>query len=374
MRKLAAKRLTASDLTLFEWHFRHRPAGNQKAINLNADTFIDRLYPSLPEIAQEQGGKLPLDLYIYGPGLFGLDNRQRKIMKLGSYKNWRLDGEVITEKLDEPSRYSVLAPGDIAIFEFFGIPVPSAAKMVLLARASETDLGLIGFFESILGAKSMIQLSDRDLDHAFQSVATLPDGHPIRELEIAAAIEDAALGGFQGIERLRRRSSEQFVSQEEILRARRYMEEIGRQGEELLSQYFDELLATGQLGSYEWISANNAISPYDFQITDKTGEAISIDVKTTSGEFERPLHISLSELRQMRDGHSTYDLYRVYDINPEGARLRIARNLRDFATTVLSSLEHLPQGVRADSVSVLPSVLPFGEENALRWADSPTAQ
>jgi hypothetical protein len=373
MRKLAAKRLTASDLTLFEWHFRNRPAGNQKAINLNAEIFIDRLYPALPEIAQERGGKLPLDLSIYGPGLFGLDNRQRKIMKLGSYKNWRLDGEFVTEKPDEPSRYSVLAPGDIAVFEFFGVTVPSAAKMVLLARGAKTDVGLIGFFESILGARSMVQLNDRHLDHAVQSVSSLPDGHPIRELEIAA-VEDAALGGFQGAERLGRRPSEQHISQEELLRARRNMEDIGRLGEELLSQHFDELVASGQLGSYEWISAINAVAPYDFRATESSGEISCSDVKTTSGEFERPLHISLSELRQMRDGGFRYDIHRIYDFSPNGARLRIARDLRDFASTALSSLENLPRGIQVDSVSVLPSLLPFGEETTLRWRNSPAGQ
>lgn len=33
--KIAVKKLTASDLTFFEWHFKNRNAGNQKAINLN---------------------------------------------------------------------------------------------------------------------------------------------------------------------------------------------------------------------------------------------------------------------------------------------------------------------------------------------------
>ena len=40
LKKLALKRLTASDLTFFEWHYRSRNAGNQKAINLNTDVFI----------------------------------------------------------------------------------------------------------------------------------------------------------------------------------------------------------------------------------------------------------------------------------------------------------------------------------------------
>jgi len=38
--RLALKRLTDSDLTIFETLFRKLAAGNQKAINLNADVFI----------------------------------------------------------------------------------------------------------------------------------------------------------------------------------------------------------------------------------------------------------------------------------------------------------------------------------------------
>ena len=55
-RRIALKRLTASDLTLFEWQFRNRNAGNQKSINLNADVFIVQLFPSMPEAALDAGG------------------------------------------------------------------------------------------------------------------------------------------------------------------------------------------------------------------------------------------------------------------------------------------------------------------------------
>ena len=58
MSKLALKKLTASDLTLFEWHFRNRNAGNQKAINLNADVFVQQLFPALPEV----GGSVSLEM------------------------------------------------------------------------------------------------------------------------------------------------------------------------------------------------------------------------------------------------------------------------------------------------------------------------
>jgi hypothetical protein len=64
-RRIAIKRLTASDLTLFEWHFRNENAGNQKSINLNADIFIDQMFPSLPEVAQLKNWRIPVDCIIF---------------------------------------------------------------------------------------------------------------------------------------------------------------------------------------------------------------------------------------------------------------------------------------------------------------------
>src|SRR2546426_10861620 len=93
-RKLCVKRLTDSDLTFFEWHFRNRNAGNQKAINLNADVFVEELFPVLRDSAPPSG-KLPIGLFIYGPGTGGELNLQRKIMKGAAYKNWRLNGEFV---------------------------------------------------------------------------------------------------------------------------------------------------------------------------------------------------------------------------------------------------------------------------------------
>jgi Domain of unknown function (DUF3883) len=368
MRKLAAKRLTASDLTFFEWHFRNRPAGNQKAINLNAYVFIDRLYPALPEVSQETGGRLPLDLSIYGPALAGLDNYQRKIVKGDTYKNWRLDGEYIPDKPEDQGRYRGLTPGDIAVFEFFGVPVPSAAKMILLARSTPDDAALVQFFEPMFGVKSMVHLSANHIEQCVRGVSP-PEDHPIRELEIEAAIEDAVLSGLQGIQKLRKRRRDQQVTQEEILRARRNMEEVGRLGEELVNRYLGAMLTAEVIQNYVWVSESNAVAPYDFQIEERSGQVVCIDVKATSGEFERPLHISISELLQMRYGDSQYYLYRVYNASPEGARLRISKDLKNFAARVLDGLEHLPDGVQADSVSVLPASLPFGEEIALQAED-----
>ncbi|MEM0941187.1 MAG: hypothetical protein AAGI25_15585 [Bacteroidota bacterium] len=111
-RKLALKRLTGSDLTLFEWQFRTINKGNQKSINLNANIFVEKLYPLLPQLADEKDGRIPIDLSIYGPGLNRLDNLQRKIIKGETYKNWRLNGEFIYNRPETPDRYNILKEGD----------------------------------------------------------------------------------------------------------------------------------------------------------------------------------------------------------------------------------------------------------------------
>ncbi len=47
MERFALKRLTDSDLSFFETHFRSKRFGDhrQKGINLNSDVFVDHLYP-----------------------------------------------------------------------------------------------------------------------------------------------------------------------------------------------------------------------------------------------------------------------------------------------------------------------------------------
>jgi hypothetical protein len=133
--KLALKKLTQSDLTFFRWHFLNHPAGNQKAINLNADVFIDALYPGLQAVADRNQGRILVALHIFGPGLEQELTLARKIVKFGSYKNWRLNGEFIDNPIDSPSRFNLLATNDFVLFDFADDDVPRTIRMILIARA-----------------------------------------------------------------------------------------------------------------------------------------------------------------------------------------------------------------------------------------------
>lgn len=360
-RRLALKRLTASDLTFFRWHFVNRPAGNQKAINLNADVFIGEFYPSLPEVAIERQWRFPLDLSIYGPGSHGLYNIQRKIIKGGTYKNWRLDGEFIFNPEDAPERFNILAPEDIAVIEFVGPIYPYSANLVLLAKSSNGDNSLHQGFEALMGNRSMVGLSSDQLAEIAEG-SQAPEGHPIFEFVLEDALEDSALGGVKGIDRLGRRPG-RSTSREELDRAKAKAGQIGQLGEAFVNSFLLTLKVGGKLDSFRWVSDVNAVAPYDFEIATADERVVKVDVKTTKGRFENPIHISYGELIEMSKPDQQYDLYRVFEID-EGsqvAHMRIAKDLEPLAETILKAIEQLPDGISPDGFSVNPANLEFGD-------------
>ncbi len=149
--------------------------------------------------------------------------------------------------------------------------------------------------------------------------------------------------------------------------ARQCASEVGRQGEELIDRHFARELRHGRIDSYEWVSNDKATSPFDFTFS-QANKDYKLDVKATSHGFSQPLHISMKELLEMQNCDERYDLYRVYDMNTNRGRLRIAEDVREFAGEVLKAMkamEDLPYGVAVDSISVEPDTIKFGKEIVL---------
>lgn len=351
--RLALKRLTRSDLTLFEAKYRTLNAGNQKAINLNADIFVDALFPNVPVIAPSQGNEIPLPISIFGPEGKGEDRLTRKIIKNPSYKNWRLDGEYIINPENDPTRYDTLQQYDLAIMSFDGISVPISLKLYLISQTGPADSALYNELVLLLQSRSMISLSPHDLRAAIDRARTAPD-HPVLSLVsdpvLESAVEDAAFGGEVGARTLRTHGRR--ISAADLEKARANAGQIGRDGEGLINALFQNKITAGELLSADWIADYNAISSYDFHIVASSGESSRIDVKSTGGPFENSIHISMAELLEAATGPERYDIYRVYELNAEGGKLRIARDVREFAKAVIDSLNALPVGVRCDGFSV----------------------
>jgi hypothetical protein len=355
-RKLALKRLTSSDLTLFRWHFREHPAGKQKAFNLDSKVLVADLYPQLGEPAMVPVPRFPLDLYLIGPGLAPAQNLQRKILK--QQKNWRLNGELIDGPEEDPDRYSVLRPGDFAIFEFFGNGVPSTAKVVLIAEGVEEDLAMHKELSQRYPEGSMWALDEAGLATIVEA-AQPPSGHPLHDWSGTDVIEDAVLGGAAGVAGITRRRGGRGMSPEEFVRSRVAAEQTGVLGEELLNQYFEQQLLDGQLELYEWSSSINAVSPFDFCLNKPAGERRLVDAKSTSGDFKNVLHLSCAELLRAVAGPEPYDIYRLYEVTDTSAKLRIAEDVGGVLAGLLEVVSSLPKGVAVDSFSINPALLPF---------------
>lgn len=345
--------MTASDLTLFKWHFENNNAGNQKSINLNKDCFIDRLYPALPEIAEENAGRIPVELLIYGPGLAQEYRLTRKILKTSSYKNWRLDGEFIADIEETPDRFRVLGPDDLVLFAFSGSGIPSRVRAFFIANRVREDWSIHDALSNLVMTKSMVDIQQQDLKRAIDKCDLDPE-HPLNQLLFIDDVEDAALGGAIGEKRLSKRRWGRQVTQDELKKARDGAEEVGRIGEELVNDYLSSLKTEGQVVDFVWDSSLNAISPFDFSIQTISEGDFLLDVKSTRGTFDNIIHISFNELQEMKLSSKRYDIYRVFEIDGGYGKLRIAKNLKPFALKVLDILDKLPEGITPNSISVSP--------------------
>jgi hypothetical protein len=135
-------------------------------------------------------------------------------------------------------------------------------------------------------------------------------------------------------------------------------------GEEFVQLHLEQLKNNGTIREYQWVSQETAVSPFDFWVENPESKVL-LDVKATTGRFERNLHISVPELETMSNDPTTYLIYRVYEMSDGSAKLRISESTKDFAREVLEVLRKLPNGVQSDGVSVNPSTLRFGAEITL---------
>jgi Domain of unknown function (DUF3883) len=357
---IAVKSLAASDLTFIEHFFRTLNVGGQKSINLNADVLTGEFYPNLESFLYPLRQEIRLGLDIYGPAAAGRYPGTRKIIKGGTYKNWRLNGETIHDPDSEPGRFDVMQPGDIAVIGFDGEPAPTAIRMVLLARGAVEDTVLHGAIVPLIpgGRKTMISLSQAQLSAALARPG-VPNEHPLALLALdplaQQALEDAAQGGFAGAQTLRQRRRGRPVTKAELERAKRLADATGIAGEELVNDYLDGLINDGQIPDFTWASADNAISPYDFAILSADGSTLvtRIEVKATTGRFETAFHISFAEIVCAASSEVPYLVYRVFNLTAEGAEISISYDIREFAKVLQEAYNQaMPSGVTADTFSV----------------------
>jgi hypothetical protein len=364
--RFAIKRLTHSDLTFFRRYYESQGENpsKQKAINLNADVFVDRLYKHAPEYARAHDGRIEVILRIYGPRSASEYELTRKIVKRQGYKNWRLDGELIDDPEGERDRFSSLAPDDLAVFEFVDrpgetFPVPGEVVMVLVSR----DHPAYGVLSGELGSGSMCEVSPSRMEKLLRELK-LGEGDPLSVLLDSVDMpEAAAAGDVHGIwNRRGARGIQRRMSRAELEAAKKSAEEDGELGERFVEGWLRGERAAGRISRYEWVSSHNAASPWDFEVWLQDGVRVRVEVKSTRFGFEREIYLSAQEIRVLA---GDYDgpawLCRVYGMERDRASLRVCRTPREALREVLDQLRRFPDGCRVATVAIRPDRFTFDE-------------
>jgi hypothetical protein len=361
-RKLALKKLKASDLSFFQTHFRRFPEVKQKAFNLDKAVVETRFFPNLEaELDGTDEHRAPVALTLYGPEGAGPHSLMRKILK--QQKNWRLNGELVVNPEESPTRYDPLRPEDIAIMEFSGASMPSAVKMVLLSATNPVDAATHAAFTTRFPLASMTVLTEEDIQIAIADANT-PMEHPIRDWLEGELLEEIGNGDADAAERLVTRRQGRGLSASELQRAKAHAEKVGRQGEELLDYYLQSSPPFG-LTDHEWVANRNAVSPFDFLLRFGSGEVRHVDAKSTGGTFGNSIYLSIGEIMHAVNSGIPYDLYRLYNVTSTSATLRIAENVAPKLSSVVEAIAKLPTGVKAESLAFSPDFFEFGDRDFL---------
>lgn len=347
--RIAIKELTQSDLSFFKAHLR---LSKQKAINLNAEVFIDRFYPTLRNVIDA----IPFQISIVGPGGKPAHKLMRKALRSGGAKNWRLNGEFVSDPDDDAGRYDGLKEGDYAILAFEGTIKPEAATLILVSQAKDQELhNAIEGSVQISARHTMVETDDKVIEAL--RVATLQfyaTDHPLDALSTCDTIEDVLFDDatlFVGAPVARARSIP--ISPAELRRQLAAAEEVGERGEAI----FEEWLIQNAVSEddFTWTSRTHARAAFDFEVAKPSWKEVKvpiyIDVKSTRGGFDRAIHMSVAELK-FAASRPEYRIARVYDIDADVPGVILLSGVDVLAEAILISLKDLPSGVKIDSVQL----------------------
>ena len=381
--KFAVKKLTRSDLTLFDAQLHRQNAGKQKSINLNRRTFVDALFPDAPAQAAGSSRRLPVELRIFGPdGIPTAHIVTRKIIAAGgNQKNWRLNGETIRNPDDgrHPGRYNELQEGDYALMGFDGVDVPTSIELVLVSgREGSPERRLHRATTRLLMKKgtdvTMAVLSPADLADLQSAAASISEDHPAAQLmdpRRSELLEEAALGSVEAIERLSQAAATR-QSAADLAAARQRLADIGRDGELLVHGLLADQKARGAILSFTWDSEVNAVNPWDFSFLQVDETPRRVGVKATNGPHGRDLHVSQAEVRfAAADDAPRTEIWRVSELTDEGGVVRRSRNFRKVARRIREICNQFEPGLSPDGWTLNPDWLTWGDPIALRFDDEP---
>lgn len=115
----------------------------------------------------------------------------------------------------------------------------------------------------------------------------------------------------------------------DIKKARELFIRIGKEGELLINEYFDEQKRKGQISNYCWVNKEKESGlPYDFYYETLSGEIVYLDVKTTNYKFAQKMIFSNQEINFATEIPNKYYIYRVYIDDDNEHCLKVCNNAK----------------------------------------------
>lgn len=169
--------------------------------------------------------------------------------------------------------------------------------------------------------------------------------------------------------------TEKKIRKYDINRAQKLFKEIGKQGEELVAEYFNKLKHKEQIINYKWVNESAESGyPYDFYYQDLSDNVIYLDVKTTKFDFDQKIIYSDKEIDfALTIPNNYYNIYRVYNLTENNANLRICKNclshfnlINGKILTFQRDLNIINTQVQSINIAVEPTISNLSFENEIK--------
>lgn len=130
---------------------------------------------------------------------------------------------------------------------------------------------------------------------------------------------------------------------EDIKKARLFIQELGRKGEEMVNEFLNKEKFNHKITSFEWVNQSSEKGrPYDFLIKYNTGHEQWMDVKTTVHEFDQMVIVSKNEIDFITEKKDTeYAIYRVYSTKETTAKLKICSQCLKYITKLQRDINYM---------------------------------
>lgn len=133
----------------------------------------------------------------------------------------------------------------------------------------------------------------------------------------------------------------------DVKKARKYINEIGKQGESLIDEYLNKQKSEKLIVNYEWMNKSGEQGkPFDFYIKYPNGLEQWIDVKSTEHEFEQAVIISKNEIKFITETEAPkYAIFRVYYLKDLQAKLKVCSECLKYVKKLYRDMDYMTQSM-----------------------------